>query len=215
MGLLWEIKTYFENYASPINQRYLLQSYKVSKLEDDPIVQKLNMGGPLVVQLRPSGRIFLKPQLWQFLNLQAVNLHTPTVPLWSNLNQYFQFKLLVIFLIQVLLSLIDLIYMGLIYQVYVIHFPLLYLLHFDENSTTKTIYERYTTVKTAPFLALSVANRVLKKGTNLIPSRFLKYYANAKLKWCWFFFWPKYLSLYFDFQQYGNHILQMGYNIEI
>ena len=49
----------------------LLQSYKLSKMEDDPSVQESNLGCTHVVEGEPDDRIFFKPP-----TLKACNFAT-------------------------------------------------------------------------------------------------------------------------------------------
>ena len=96
-----------------------LQSYKLPKLEDDPIVQESNPGRTRVVRGGPGGRIFFKPP-----TLTACNFDTscPTETHSTSLKrsqppQQTQSKLrgLKGFWIQSMLCQRDLIYIGLMF----------------------------------------------------------------------------------------------------
>ena len=60
-----------------------LQSYKLSKLEDVPIIQKSTSGH---LDSCCAAEFFSHPQLCQLVTLQPVDLQKSTVPLLKDLN---------------------------------------------------------------------------------------------------------------------------------
>ena len=94
-----------------------LQSCKLSKLENDPIVRELNLGRTCVARGGPAGRIVFKPPTLTACNFDAshpIETHNTSLersqpPLHTEL----QFRGLAGFLIQNMLCQSNLIYIGL------------------------------------------------------------------------------------------------------
>ena len=65
-----EVELFPKRYCGSLKVDWL-QSYKLPKLEDDPIFQELNLGRTHVVRGGPGGRIFLKPPTLTACNFDA------------------------------------------------------------------------------------------------------------------------------------------------
>ena len=65
-----EAKIFPKKYCGSLYVHWL-QSYKLSKLEDDPIVRVSNPGRTRVVRDGPVGRIFFKPPTLTAFNFDA------------------------------------------------------------------------------------------------------------------------------------------------
>ena len=65
-----EVEIFQKRYCGSLQVNWL-QSYKLSKLEDDPIVRESNLGCTRVVRGGPAGRIFLKPPTLTACNFDA------------------------------------------------------------------------------------------------------------------------------------------------
>ena len=65
-----EVEIFPKRYCGSLYVNWL-QSYKLSKLEDDPIVWELNLGRTPVVRGGPDGRIFFKPPTLTACNFDA------------------------------------------------------------------------------------------------------------------------------------------------
>ena len=65
-----EVKIFLKRYCGSLLVNWL-QNYKLSKLEDDPIVQESKLGRTRVVRGGPVGRIFFKPPTLTACNFDA------------------------------------------------------------------------------------------------------------------------------------------------
>ena len=79
-----EVYIFQERYCGSLNVNWL-QSYKLSKLVDDPIVQESTLGH---LDSGWVAEFFSNIQIWQLITLQPVELQRPTVPLWKDLNLF-------------------------------------------------------------------------------------------------------------------------------
>ena len=65
-----EVKIFPKRYCRSLYVNWL-QSYKLSKLEDDPIIQESNPGRIHVVRLGPGAEFFVKPPTLTASNFEA------------------------------------------------------------------------------------------------------------------------------------------------
>ena len=63
-----------------------LQSYKLSKLEDDPIVQESNPGRTCVVRLGPGAEFFVKPPTLTACNFASCLLYIVSIQRSSRIS---------------------------------------------------------------------------------------------------------------------------------
>ena len=65
-----EVEIFLKRYCGSLYFNWL-QSYKLSKLEDDPIIWELNLGRTRVVRIGPGGEFFVKPPTLTACNFAA------------------------------------------------------------------------------------------------------------------------------------------------
>ena len=68
--LVREVEIFPKRYCGSLQDNWL-QSYKLSNLEDDPIIRELNPGRTRVIRLGPGAEFFVKPPTLTACNFEA------------------------------------------------------------------------------------------------------------------------------------------------